>query len=36
MSNPIAYRLTSERISQHYYIQRANFYISFVHLFSNT
>ena len=30
MSNSIAYRYTSERIAQHYYIQRANFYISFV------
>jgi hypothetical protein len=25
MSNPIAYRHTSERVSQHYYLQRANF-----------
>jgi len=30
MSNSIAYCHTSEQISQHYYIQRANFYISFV------
>jgi hypothetical protein len=36
MSNSIAYRHTSERITQHYYIQRANFYISFVHLFIYT